>query len=224
MVLSGNVTQDEAIALWSEGGFSENENARAVVEAFVELREAGVFADNAEGMEFNTMNELFFSGEAAMMHGGAWSYGELPEELLDSVVLGGFPTLSSSPVSVPAWWSGFTAKGFWISRNGHEKLDVIEPFIKFFYQPEVIARFVEGGGLVPPITGVEVSEEAMNPLFIQSLELAESGDAVFVPLAELYVPGPVSEPLDGPCTDVYVPGMSADEILAAMDETYEYMQ
>lgn len=224
MYLSGNVAQDDVIALWREGGFANNEQARAAVETFVALREAGVFADSAEGMEFNSMNEMFFSGQAAMMHGGGWSYGELPEELLDVVVLGGFPMVPDSPVGAPAWWSGFTAKGIWISRNGAEKLDAIGPFIQFFFQPEMIARFVEGGGLVPPIKGVEVDAELLNPLFVQSLALAESGDAAFVPLAELYVPGPVSEPLDGPCTDVYVPGMSADDILAAMDETYEYMQ
>lgn len=224
MVLSSAAPREEITTLWSEGGFADNEQARSAVETFVALREAGVFADNTEGLEFNSMNELFFSGEAAMMHGGAWSYGELPEDMLDNVVLGGFPVLPDSPYEAPAWWSGFTAKGIWISRNGAEKLDVIEPFVKFFFQPEMIARFVEGGGLVPPIKGVEVDESALNPLFVQSLELAESDGAVFVPLAELYVPGPVSEPLDGPCTDVYVPGMSADDILTAMDETYEYMQ
>lgn len=224
MVLSSAAPQEDMVALWSEGGFADNAQARSAVETFVALREAGVFAESAEGMEFNSMNEMFFSGQAAMMHGGAWSYSELPEDLLDVVVLGGFPVLPDSAYEVPAWWSGFTAKGLWISRNGAEKMDTLASFIKFFYQPEMIARFVESGGLIPPITGVEVDESALNPLFVQSLALADSGDAVFVPLAELYVPGPVSEPLDGPCTDVYVPGMSADDILSAMDETYEYAE
>ncbi|MAU08286.1 MAG: hypothetical protein CL607_00575 [Anaerolineaceae bacterium] len=220
MVLASGLTQDEVASLFGEGGFSENDHAKAAVETFVELRDAGVFADSVEGLEFNTMNELFFSGEAAMMHGGAWSYGEIPEEVMDSVVLGGFPMLPDSPSAAPAWWSGFGAKGIWITRNGLEKLDAIEQLITFIYQPDMVGRFVEQAGMVPPIAGVEVDADLLNPLFVQSLSLAESDAATFVPLTELYIPGQVLPSLDSISTDIYIPGTTAEDFLAEMDSIY----
>ena len=220
MGLASGLTQDEVASLFGKGGFSENDQAKAAVETFVELRDAGVFADSVEGLEFNTMNELFFSGEAAMMHGGAWSYGELPEEVMDSVVLGGFPMLPDSPSAAPAWWSGFGAKGIWITRNGLEKLDAIEQLITFIYQPEMVGRFVEQAGMVPPITGVEVDADLLNPLFVQSLSLAESDEATFVPLTELYIPGQLLPSLDSISTDIYIPGTTAEDFLAEMDSIY----
>ncbi len=219
MLLVSGLTPEEYEVLLVSGGFAENENALAAMETFVELRDNGVFADNAEGLEFNSMNELFFSGQAAMMHGGSWSYAEFPEELLDSVELGGLPLLENSPYPNPTAWAGFTAKGIHITRNGQEKIDAIEKLVKFMYQPENIARFVEDGAMIPPITGVEVDESKLNPLFVESLALPEKVTYVF--LTELLIPGPVVEKWDRVANDSFIPnGMTAEEILQGIDAVY----
>lgn len=218
MVLTSGLTEEEAIDIISDGGFAESEGALAAMEAFVAMRDAGVFVDNAEGLDFATQNELFFTGQAAMMHGGAWSYAEIPEEMFDKVQLGGLPLIEGSPYEMPTAWAGFTAKGVHITRNGAEKLDVVQNFIEYLYQPENIARFVEDAGMVPPIN-VEVNEDVLNPLFVRSLSLPETTTYVF--LAELAIPGPVDASWQAFAGDIYIPdSLTAEEILAELDEIY----
>ena len=188
------------------------------------MRDQGVFADNVEGLDFATQNEMFYSGKAAMMHGGAWSYAELPEELQDVVVLGGLPLIQGAPYDMPTAWAGFTAKGVHITRNGTEKLDAIEAFVKFLYQPENIARFVEDAGMVPPISGVDVDQSKLNPLFVKSLDLPKT--TTFVLLAETKIPASIDPPWSDLAADTYIPGgMSAQEILKELDAIYtDYLE
>ena len=190
------------------------------MEAFVAWRDGGVFADNAEGLEFSSMNELFFSGKAAMVHGGSWSYAELPAELQGKVVLGGLPLTDLGAYDKPTAWAGFTAKGIHITRNGAQKLDAVERFVRFLLKPENVAKFVEQGGIVPPYESIEVDETSLNPLFVASLDLPKT--TTFVTLAETIIPGSVIELLDKVANDAFIPnGMSAEDILVAMDQVYE---
>lgn len=220
MFVASGVTPDELKVLFAQGGFADNANAVKTVEAFVAMRDAGVFADNAEGLEFNTMNELFFSGKAAMMHGGSWSYAELPEALLDDVVVGGFPKMAHSSYPHPTAWAGYSAKGIWITRNGAKKIDVIEKFVTFIYQPEMIARFVEQTGMVPPLANVPVDESVLNPLFVQSLSLAENTSFPYP--TELVTPASAADTFDRAGSDAFVPGISAADILQAMDDAFDF--
>lgn len=223
MFLVSGLPDDEARTLLANGGFGESVNAQKAMETFVEWRDNGVFADNAEGLEFSSMNELFFSGQAAMVHAGSWSFSELPEELQDSVVLGGLPVTDLGAFGKPTAWAGFTAKGVHITRNGAEKMDPVERFVTYLFQPENMATFVEQAGLIPPFGSVDVDETVLNPLFVASLSLPETTD--FVLLAETVIPGPIIEQWDKVANDSFIPnGMSAEEILTALDDLYAEYQ
>ncbi len=156
------MTDHEAGAAYQQGGFSTNDQFVRAVELFVQLRDAGVFADSSEGLEFATMNEMFFSGKAAMMHGGSWSFAECPEALRPDVVVSGFPLPAGSPHVKPIIAAGYVGKGIWITRNGATKMDAVEKFVKFFYQPEMIARFVEQAGMTSPLKESVVDESKLN--------------------------------------------------------------
>ena len=221
--LIGTLTDEELVAVLQEGAFAETEKVVEFFNAFVEWRDAGVFVDNAEGLEFSSMNEMFFSGDAAMMHGGSWSYAELPEELQSVVQLGGIPLPPGSPYEKPFWYNAYGAKGLWITRNGEEKLDAVSEFVKFFFQPEMIARFVEQSGMIPPLTNVPVNEDLLSPVFVLSLGI--DVDAI-PPEAFAYMPTSIS--FDGGWYGVtalaFVPGTSADEIIAAIEDLYSQVE
>lgn len=224
MFMVSGLSEAEAKELLANGGFSESEAALDTMQAFVDWRDNGVFATNAEGLEFNSMNELFFAGKAAMMHAGSWSYTELPEDLQDNVVLGGLPLTDLGAYDRPTAWAGFTAKGIHITRNGSQKIEAVEKFVTFMLKPENVVKFVEQSGMIPPYAGLEVDESVLNPLFVDSLSLPF--DVSYVTLAETIVPGPVIEQWDKVANDSFIPNqMTAEEILAALDEIYkEYQQ
>lgn len=216
LVVESQLTYDEIWDVMGNGNWS-NPNAVKGVELFVKLRDEGVFADGIEGLDFGTMNDKFFSGEAGSIHAGAWSFGEAPEELLPNITLGGMPLPAGSPYQKPVIYSAFTAKGIWITRNGLEKIEPIQRFIQFIYQPEMIARFVEEAGMTPPLKDVPVDEAALNPLFVQSLGL----DVDIVPTQDLIVPPKVAPEFERITKEAYIPGTTAEQILADLTAAYE---
>ncbi len=220
LIVNTMLTDEEVKQLYHEGGFADNPNAVAGVELFVKLRDAGVFVDDVEGLEVTSRNEKFFSGKAAMMHGGAWFFAECPDEVKQDVVLGGFPLPPGSPHQQPLINAGYFAKGIWITRNGVEKLDVIEDFVKFFYQPEMIARFVEQAGMTSPLlVETPVDEGSLDPLFVQSMAVA--GDVEVVELLDVWVPPQIFDDVLGTFSEAYLPDTSVETIISNIDAVYE---
>jgi multiple sugar transport system substrate-binding protein len=219
LVVESMLTNEETWQVLGDGDWT-NPNAVKGVELFVNLRDAGVFVDGIEGLDFATMNEMYFSGEAAMIHAGAWSFGEAPEDLRDDIVLGGFPLPEGSPHQSPVIYSAFTAKGIWITRNGTEKLDAIRRFVEFIYQPEMIARFVEQAGMTPPLKEVPVDEAALNSLFVQSLDMPV--DVVMT--QDLVVPPAVAPEFERITKLAFVPGTTAEQILEELTAAYQANQ
>jgi multiple sugar transport system substrate-binding protein len=212
---------DDATAkeLWSKGGFSENADARAFVEAFLNLRKEGAFIDNVEGLDGNSMWVPFSEGKAAMTHAGSWSYSSVPAELVAKVKLAGLPLPPNAKgATKPYWYSSYQAKGLWITRNGATKLDAVEKFTKFFYQDKYMTMFVEASSLVPPFKEVSVDETKLSPLFVQSLDLDVD---YIIPYPNKYAPANLFDAWDRVATMAYVPGMTADEILKAIDDLYK---
>jgi multiple sugar transport system substrate-binding protein len=213
------MTDQEAGEAYQKDGFATNEKFVKAIELFVQLRDAGVFADSTEGLEFATMNEMFFSGKAAMMHGGSWSFSECPEALRPDVVVSGFPLPSASPHMKPIVSAGYIGKGIWITRNGAKKIDAVEKFIKFFYQPEMIARFVEQAGMTSPLKETPVDESKLNALFVQSLKWGDSVE--YIQVMDLYIPDKAWEDLWKLTKKAYLPGITAKEIVADFDLAWE---
>ena len=119
-------------------------------------------------------------------------------------------------------WAAFAAKGVHVTRNGSENLDAVGTFIQFLYRPEIMGRFVNETAVVPPISGVPLDEEVLNPLFVQSLNALE--EVTIVPLIETIVPPSIADLWLQAAQDAYVPGMSAQDILSAIDDLYDMVQ
>ena len=152
-----------------------------------------------------------------MSHFGAWSFGEAPKELLPDLQVGGFPLPADSPHKAPVIYSAFTAKGIWVTPNGAAKMDAVKKFIQFFYQPAMIARFVEQAGMTPPLKEVAVDPTKLNPLFAQSLtmkvEVAETPD--------FFLPAKVQPNFAAVSQLAFTPGSTAEKILADLTALYQ---
>lgn len=218
VINSTYMTDQEFGQVYVSGEFSKNANFVKSVELLVKLRDAGVFADNAEGLDFATMNAMFFEGKAAMMNAGSWSFSECPAELLPDVKISGFPLPEGSPHASPIVPSGFYGKGVWITRNGLEKIDAIEKFVKFFYQTENIDSFVEPSGMTSPLKATNVDEAKLHPLFVQSIKW---GDTVtFVDVVDPYIPSKAWEDLTKITKESYIPGTAVDNLLSDLDAAW----
>jgi multiple sugar transport system substrate-binding protein len=209
---------DTAQPLFAQGGLWEDPAGIAGVETFVQIRDAGGFAEETPGLDFGGRNEYYYSGKAAMMHGGSWVYSETPEELWPDITLAGFPLPEGSPHEKPLIYAAYRAKGVWITRNGAEKLDAARELVEFMYQSNMIARLVEQSSMPPPLKEVQVDESKLNPLFVQSLKLADQVDVM--PAVQGEVPGAARPDLLNMAKEAYT-DVTAQEILDAIQAAYE---
>jgi multiple sugar transport system substrate-binding protein len=222
LILQSFVPADEAIQLFSEGGWSDSETARQGIELFVELRDAGVFADSVEGFTVDAMGTAFYGAEAAMMSNGAWAYAGTPPEVQADVFLSGFPLPDGAVVDKPLVYNGWTSTAFWVSPNGAEKLDAVESFITFYYQPEILADYVTRATISVPVDleSLPVDTSTLDPLYIQaSTEMQERTESAV--LQDAYVPAAADSAFTRATSLAYTPGTSVDAIIEALDQAYQ---
>lgn len=217
LILQSQLTDAEAKQCLGDGNWSLPACVKAV-ELFVALRDAGVFVDGVEGLDYATAGPNFYAGNVAVSHFGAWDFGNAPKELFPSIQLGGFPLPAGSPHKLPVIYSSFGAKGVWITPNGAAKLDAVKKFIQFLYMPKNIALFVEQAGMTPPLKDVPVDASKLNPLFVQSLtmpvEVAMTPDDFFPPKVQAEIgSGALS-------STFFTAGTTADKIISDLNDLY----
>jgi multiple sugar transport system substrate-binding protein len=217
LILQSAMTDEEAKASMGAGDWTIP-NAIKGVELFVQLRDAGVFVDGVEGVDYAGAEAKFGAGGVGMCHYGAWAFADeamLP--LIPDIQIGGFPLPAGSPHTQPVYYKAFSAKGIFITPNGAAKMDAVEKFVKFMFQPEMIARFVEQAGMNPSITGVTVDESKLNPLFAQTLDM----DAEVVAISDAYMPGAVKTDFLRITQEAFTNGTTAEQLLADLTAAYQ---
>ena len=216
LILQSAMTDAEAKASLGGGDWTIP-NAIKGVETFVALRDAGVFVDGVEGIDYGGAEARFGTGEVAMCHYGAWAFADdAMKPVAADVQLGGFPIPAGSPHTLPVYFKAFSAKGIFITPNGLAKIDAVEKFIKFIFQPEMIARLVEAAGMNPSIKDVPVDESKLNPLFAQTLTM--EAEVVFI--SDTYMPGAVTTDFGRITQEAFAPGTTAEKILADLAAAY----
>ena len=216
LIMQTVMTDDEAIQCIGKGDWTVPDCIKGV-QLFVQLRDAGAFVDGVEGIDYPTANTKFGAGKVAMSHFGAWEFGA-PEvaTVVPDVQLGGFPLPAGSPHKLPIYYSAFSAKGIWVTPNGATKLDAVKTFIQYFYQPSVMAQFVEQAGMISPLKDETVDKTKVTPLFTQDLskiaEVAETPD--------FYLPPAVATDFGRVSSEAFTPGTTADKILADLKAAY----
>jgi multiple sugar transport system substrate-binding protein len=217
LIMQSAMTDDEAIQCMGQGDWSVP-NCIKGVELFVQLRDAGVFVDGVEGIDYGAAEEQFGTGKVAICHYGAWAFADpamLP--LNPDVQLGGFPLPAGSPHSAPVYYSAYSAKGIWITPNGAAKIEAVKKFIQFIYQPSMMARLVEQAGMTPPLIDVPVDASMLNSLFVQSLNMP--AEVAMTP--DDYRPPAVGTDFSRISQEAFAPGTTAEKILADLTAAYE---
>jgi multiple sugar transport system substrate-binding protein len=216
LILQSAMTDEESRASLGGGDWTIP-NAIKGVKLFTELRDAGVFVDGVQGVDYAGAEAQFGTGKVAMCHYGAWAFADPAMLPLNPVVkIGGFPLPAGSPHKLPVYYKAFSAKGIFITPNGQAKIGAVEKFVKFIFQPEMIARFVEQAGMNPSIKDVKVDESKLNSLFAQTLNV----NAEVVAISDPYMPGAVKTDFARITQEAFTPGTTAEKLLADLTAAY----
>lgn len=207
------LTEDESKDLAVNGGFCEA-NAKKGLDLIAQMRDEGVFSDNTAGETSDTMTSLYNEGQVAMFPSGSWAIPNVPEDIAAVTEFGGFPLPDGAAWDKPTMFFGDTGTGFQISNKGAEKLDMVEEFVKFFYRPESVQKFVDLSDAVPALQGDWTSENALLAKAIAP-EVRENNAGIVS--WDTYLPaGADSQPI---MTAMYA-GESTDNTCKALDDLW----
>ncbi len=212
---------EETTKVYSEGGYCASENAMKGIELFTELRDAGLFVDDAEGYTADQMNAAFYEGKAAIMSAGSWAFGGTPDALRENVVLGGFPIPSNGTFDKPTAYQGYTGQGFWVSPNGakDDKIDLVKKFITAWYTPEEAAAWSAATNGPTAVITDAAGGEIANSITAQAVN--DVPDLVdFAVMPDTIVPGDVQNPIIRETSVAFAPGTTPDAICGALDALY----
>ncbi|MPY53610.1 ABC transporter substrate-binding protein [Streptomyces acidicola] len=209
------LTPDEARHAYSTGDFGSR-GAREGIEYFTTLRDAGVFADKAQGLTSDTMNTQFNTQAAAAQSAMSSALAKVPENVARHTEVGGWPLADGAAHDKPTVIRAFTLIGFWISPNGVRKIEHVEKFIRFMYGPETVARFVQESGRDMALHTDAVSADF--PLVAAAQRLGSGVSEVLLP--DVYVPPAATQPLITATSTSFTRGTSAARVRAALESAY----
>ena len=214
------MTPDEAKAVLAGGGYCASPGARAGIGEFLELKDAGVFPANAQGLTSDNMSTSFYGGQAAMMIAGSWSFSSTPPEIAKDVVLGGFPIPAGSTFRKPVAYQAYSATGIWLTRNSKKRIDDVRAFVDLLTSPEVVDTQVAEAGIVPTVEVPDLEVLArQQPLLLSALtDVPRKVDFAVFP--DLFVPGKQTQKLITATASAFAPGATTDSICSALDAAY----
>ncbi|UFU03588.1 ABC transporter substrate-binding protein [Ruania suaedae] len=217
-ILQSFLTPEQAREVFASGRLGDSPGAAAGVEHFVELREAGVFVDNAQGFNSDSMLTQYTAGESAIMSSMSSALALVPDDRAAETTIGGWPVPASAVLDQPSVIQSFNGMGLWISENGSRKLDLVRPFIEYLFSEPVIGEFIlESGRDMNAITETR-SED--YPLVAQAQDVMASGTVDPVILPDLLIPDTAFEPLTAATAQAYGPGVGADQIIELVETAY----
>lgn len=131
------------------GGYCATPSVMRGIKLFTQLRDGGVFADNAAGLNSDAMYAAYYSGKAAMMSAStSWAYTDAKKSdtgVETHTTLVSLPLPSGSTYKNPTAYQGFTGVGFMITKRGASKdrIDNVRKFITSFYTDATVGDFVK---------------------------------------------------------------------------------
>ncbi|GMA32106.1 ABC transporter substrate-binding protein [Litorihabitans aurantiacus] len=217
-ILQAYLTPEEAADVFASGRFGDSAGAMAGIQHFVDLRDAGVFVDNAQGFTSDSMLTQYSTRSSAVMSSMSSALALVSPERAAETTIGGWPVPPGAVLTQPSVIQSFNGLGIWISDNGAEKLDLVRPFVEWMFSEEVVAEFILESGR--DLNAVTETRSENHPLVAQAQDLMASGTVDPVILPDLLIPDVVFEPLTQATAGAFGPGASADRIVDLLQNAY----
>lgn len=210
------LSPDEARKVFTSGDFSGSRGAREGIEYFAALRDAGVFADKAQGLTSDTMTTQFNTQAAAIESAMSSALAKVPEEVARHTEVGGWPLAPDAAHDKPTILRTYTLIGFWISPNGTKKLDAVEKFLRFMYRPDTVSRFIKESGRDMALRSDTLSTDF--PLVAEAQKLGSDVSQALLP--DLYVPPAATQPLITATSTAFTRGTSPAKVRSVLEAAY----
>lgn len=153
-----------------KGSWDDPRIIEAIQLFFVDLVDAGGFADDLNSINASDAQALFLSGDAMMGLNGSWAVADVEESLKGSEIgIMPMPSIGGSDRVYPAG----SGSAYYISAKS-EHADEAAMLLDFLYTPEIVRIWIEEAGVFPPVES-DTAQWNLSELRRTALEAATSG-------------------------------------------------
>ncbi|HYO30809.1 MAG TPA: extracellular solute-binding protein [Thermomicrobiales bacterium] len=154
------------LLLENEGRWDSPEMVRAIEAFFVDMRDAGCYSEDANGINYDDGNALFFGGQALLHSTGNWLISDITANMPDyELEFVPFPPIEGGAGS---FFDTGVGSAYMISASSPNQEEAAQ-FLDYLFSPEVVQRWVaEANYVVPAEFDIEAVEA--TPLFRSVLE------------------------------------------------------
>jgi raffinose/stachyose/melibiose transport system substrate-binding protein len=214
-----------ALLTEGDGRWDSPEVVTAIQRYFVDLRDAGCFSEDANALNYDDGNSLFFSGQALMHPTGSWLVNDIVTNMPDyDVQFMPFPQLSEGTGRL--WVSG-VGSAYYITSTT-QNADAAAQFLDYLFSPEVVARWVTEAQFFVPVE-FDASALTVTALFgsiLGEVQAASEQGTLFGSNVDVLAPPQFNEAMvsgfQGIIAGDKTPEELAAELQAAWDEGTEF--
>lgn len=206
-----------------QGRWDSPEIVTAIKSFFVDLKDAGCFSEDANALEYNDGNSLFYTGEAPLNPTGSWLIGNITENMPDANV--GFVPFPTLPGSMGQYWISGVGSSFYISAKSEHPNEAAH-FLDYLFSPDVAKRWVGEAKFNVPMqvdtTGLEITP--LQQLVLDVLAKAANGELQFGYNVDVLAPPAFNDAMQNGFQAIIsgdkTPEQVAGELQAAWETTY----
>jgi raffinose/stachyose/melibiose transport system substrate-binding protein len=137
----------EALLLENEGRWDSPEMVAAIDAFFVQMRDAGCFSPDVNGVNYDDGNVVFFGGQALMHPTGNWLISEITANMPDyELEFVPFPALEGG---AGRFFDTGVGSAYMISAASPNQ-EAAAQFLDYLFSPEVVQRWVDEANYVVP--------------------------------------------------------------------------
>ncbi len=208
-----------------EGAWEDPGVVQALTFFYRDMRDAGCFDPDVNGIDWQTQQDLFYSGEAPLFPTGTWVVGEIDTQMPDANV-----TMMPFPEMVPGMTRTFTVGmgSAWFINAGSANPDAAAMLLDFIISDFGVQQLVEVAGFVPP---VEFDDDVfeLTPLKRFVIEtLAGTGDIVdevdFGYNVDVLAPLPFNTVLQRSLQQLMADEKTPEQVAAELEQAWEENQ
>lgn len=175
--------------------------------------------DEAPGLSYEEGNSLMYTGESPMMHGSTARLQDFTPEMTDEFSWAVFPPIDGRERSLIE----LIGSAWFIPADSEYPEEALR-FLDYLVSEEAVRLWIEDGGLVPAVRGINYENYEIRPVIKDFFEVLETWDGPFGHLIPVHVSGSFNTvyfALSEVALDRQTPQEFADALEAEMRKSVE---
>jgi raffinose/stachyose/melibiose transport system substrate-binding protein len=155
----------------NQGSWSSPEIVKAIQTYFVDLKNAGCYSADANGINYDDGNSQLYTGQSILDTTGSWLVSDIQTNMPDQNV--GFAPFPAIDGAKGQYWISGVGSAWYISAKSAHQAEAAS-LLDYFFQPDTVKQWIEQAGFYVPVQ-VDVASLNVSPLYKSILDVLQSG-------------------------------------------------